>query len=371
VKHLNRRDTARRRRLRWAAPVVVVLVATGTAAAVLASCDGHGHPKATPPPTTVTTPAPTTSLPPTTVAPAVSPLTGLPQPNAAQLHRPAVVVKIDNVDQARPQTGINQADVVYEEMVEGGLTRLAAVFQSDYPDPVGPVRSGRLTDSAIADDLHHPVLAFSGTNNIFLPILRSQPVTEVDDDNFASLFFRTDLAPAPHNLYSDVTKLAAADTSQAPPPPLFSFRPSGTPFTGAGVSPAAAISISFPAASVLWPYAAATDEWLRDQNGTPDVDRSHVQVSAANVVIQFVNYIDSGTATGEGLPPAPIPEGRLIGSGQVWVLSAGRIVKGTWSRSSPTSTTRFVDSAGAPILLARGRTWVELVPTGRAPSVQP
>ena len=94
-----------------------------------------------------------------------------------RLVAPAVVVKIDNVDAARPQTGVNQADVVYEEMVEGGLTRLAAIFQSQYPTVVGPVRSGRLTDAGIADDLNHPVLAYSGTNAIFLPILQSQPLT--------------------------------------------------------------------------------------------------------------------------------------------------------------------------------------------------
>ena len=120
-----------------------------------------------------------------------------------------MVVKIDNVDAARPQSGINQADVVYEEEVEGGLTRLAAVFQSQYPAVVGPVRSGRLTDEGIADDLNHPVFAYSGTNAIFLPILRSQPVTDVDDDNHPGLFYRSNLNVAPHNLYANVASLAA------------------------------------------------------------------------------------------------------------------------------------------------------------------
>ena len=369
MKHLSPQDVARRRRRRWAAPVGVAVIAAGTAAGLLASCDGHGHAKAVP--TTVTTVAPTTTAAPTTVAAVrTSPLTGLPQPDAALIDRPAVVVKIDNVDQARPQTGINQADVVYEELVEGGLTRLAAVFQSDYPDVIGPVRSGRLTDSAICDDLNHPVFAYSGTNNVFLPILRSQPLTDVDDSNHPSFFYRSDLAAAPHNLYSDVIKLATADTSHTPPPPLFSFRPRGTPFTGAGVSPAAGISISFPAASIQWTYSWATGQWLRDQNGTRDVDRAGVQVAAENVVVQFVHYADSGTETGEGQPPTPIPEGDLVGSGQVWVFSAAHLVKGSWSRSGLTSTTRFVDDAGSPILLAPGRTWVELVPIGRIPPVQ-
>ena len=109
-----------------------------------------------------------------------------------------MVVKIDNVDAARPQTGVNQADVVYEELVEGGLTRLAAVFQSQYPTVVGPVRSGRLTDEGIADDLNHPVFAYSGHQR-HLPARSSasQPVTDVDDGNRPDLFWRSNLAAAP------------------------------------------------------------------------------------------------------------------------------------------------------------------------------
>ncbi|MGH9095098.1 MAG: DUF3048 domain-containing protein, partial [Acidimicrobiales bacterium] len=344
------------------AAVAVAVVAVGTVDSLLVSRRGHHQAAAVA--TTVGTlvPAPTpptTSISPTTVAPpALSPLTGLPQPNAAQLTRPAVVVKIDNVDAARPQTGLNQADVIYEEMVEGGLTRLAAVFQSDYPNPVGPVRSGRLTDSAIADDLNHPVLAYAGTNAMFLPILRSQPLTDVDTGNHPGAFFRTNLAAVPHNLYAAVTGLAALDTPAAPPGPLFSFRRPGAPFTASGVGPAAGMTVAFPAASVAWTFDPVHADWSRNQNGTPDVDRAGQALTAANVVVQAVTYINSGTATGEGAAPAPIPEGVLVGSGPVWVISTGGVVKGTWSRPNLTSTTSYVDGTGSPIQLAPGRTWV-------------
>jgi Protein of unknown function (DUF3048) C-terminal domain len=110
---------------------------------------------------------------------------------------------------------------------------------------------------------------------------------------------------------------------------------------------------------------------LRGQDGRADVDRAGAQLSANNVIVQFVPYITSGIATGEGVPPAPIPEGLLVGSGTAWYLSNGQIVKGTWSRAGLTSLTTYTDAAGAPIQLTRGRTWIELVPDGSAPAVVP
>jgi hypothetical protein len=282
-----------------------------------------------------------------------------------------VVVKIDNVDPARPQTGLQQADIVYEELVEGGLTRLAAVFQSQYPKMVGPVRSGRLTDSAIADDLNHPVLAYAGTNGLFLPILRSQPVSDLDLDNHPSLFWRTSLAPAPHNLYTNIAALAAASSTPAPPAPLFNFRSRTMQFSGPGVAVAGQVRIGFPQASVVWTYDLRHGVWLRTQNGTPDLDRAGAQLTASNIIIQFVPYTTSGYATGEGGPPAPIPEGLLVGRGQAWYVSAGRIIKGSWSRTSLTARTAFRDNSGAAVHLTPGRTWVELVPIGTVPSVLP
>jgi hypothetical protein len=355
---------------RWATPTA--LAAT---VALVGACGTHHQVAA--PPTTATVPAPPPSTttttrpkPPSGPQP-TAPLTGLPQPYKAQLAAPAVVVKIDNVDAARPQTGINQADVVYEELVEGGLTRLAAVFQSQYPSVLGPVRSGRLTDEGIIDDLNHPVFAYSGTNGIFLPILRSQPVTDIDDENHPSEFYRTNYAASPHNLYTNVNLLAAAAKNPAPPPPLFSFVSAGKSFSGAGITPDLSVDIGFPEAAVAWDWNAQDHLWLRGQNGTIDVDRAGVQISAANVIVQFVPYITSAMATGEGGPPAPIPEGLLVGSGVAWFFSNGQVVKGTWTRASLTSVTTYKDASGAIIRLTRGRTWVELAPVGVVPRLEP
>lgn len=344
----------------------------------LAACGGSGARSAptTSAPTTSTT-EPTTAAPttpPTTAVPGPpAPLTGLPEPSATQSSAIAVVVKIDNVDQARPQAGIGQADVVYEEEVEGGLSRLAAVFQSRYPTQVGPVRSGRLTDLGIMDDLNHPVFAYSGANAMFDPVLLSQPAFIANDNNAGGLFAREGPFPAPHNLYASVVALAGvAKGKGSPPPALFTYLPAGTAFGGAGVATASAFAMNFPAASVRWAWNPAGNVWQRSQNGTPDADTSRTQLAAANVIVQSTGYVTSGYATGEGLTaPTPIPKGILVGQGTAWIFSAGQVVKGTWSRSSLTSTTTYSDSAGHPVALTPGVTWVELLPSYSSPSITP
>jgi hypothetical protein len=342
------------------------------AAGLVTACSGHHRVTAAPTTiTTVTTVAPTTTTRPKPPPPPVSPLTGLLQPKAAQLRATAVVVKIDNVDDARPQTGLNQADVVYEELVEGGLTRLAAVFQSQYPATVGPVRSGRLTDMAIADDLNHPVFAYSGTNGIFLPVLRSQPVTDVDGGNRPDLFWRSNLAAAPHNLYTNVVALAGASTTHAPPQALFQYVAAGRTFTGPGAVPVAQVGINFPYTRVGWVWNPGLQAWTRTQDGSADIDRAGAPINTANVILQFVPYVTSALATGEGGPPAPIPSGELVGSGVAWYFSNGHYAVGSWSRTALTALTSFKDAIGATVRLTPGRTWVELVPVGTVPAVTP
>lgn len=340
---------------------------------VLAGCGSSHHtaaPKILP---TTTTVAPTTLAPTTTAPPAVFPLTGEPAANPALLHRPALVVKIDNVDPARPQTGVGSADVVYEEMVEGGVTRLAAVFQSTAAGPLGPVRSGRTTDIAIVSDLNHPLFGFSGANSIFLAEIRAAPIIDVDAEKESpAQYYRMGPHAAPHNLYTSTNALyALAPGATNAPPHLFAYRATGAPVTAAGATPAVHVQIGWPQASITWDWNAPSGTWFRGQNGTADVDTSGYRLQAANVVIQFVNYTTDGVASGEGVPPEPIPKGQLVGSGQVFVLTGGRLVKGTWSRPALSDVTTYTDGAGHAIRLAPGRTWVELPPVGTIPQITP
>ena len=146
------------------------------------------------------------------------------------------MVKIDNADgggaanEARPQLGLNEADVVYEEMVEGSVTRLAAVFQSTDADPVGPVRSARSTDVLVFSPLNRPLFAWSGANAGFLDLIRQSPLVDVGYDAHPELYNRRNETGhvAPHNLYSSTPQLYSQTPHGAlPPKPLFPYRAPG------------------------------------------------------------------------------------------------------------------------------------------------
>jgi hypothetical protein len=254
-------------------------------------------------------------------------------------------------------------------MVEGGVTRLAAVFQQGGAATLGPVRSGRTTDIAIVSDLNHPLFGFSGANPIFLSEIRSAPIVDVDAEKESSAqYWRMGPHAAPHNLYTSTAILLGLDPGAVnAPPALFSYRGSGTPATGAGAVATNHAVVSFPQAAITWDWDAKTGKWLRGQNGAPDVDSTGIQLSADNVVIQQVPYITDGYATGEGLAPAPIPKGELVGTGNAWILTGGRMIVATWSRPAIGEVTTYRDSAGHPVLLQPGNTWVELPPVGNTP----
>src|SRR4051794_5876019 len=309
-------------------------------------------------PTTTTTAAPTATL---------APLTGLPLEDASKATRVALIVKIDNANEARPQAGLIEADVVFEEQVEGGITRLAAVFQSNDASPVGPIRSVRTTDINIFSALNKPMLGYSGGNKIFLNALHKSPIVDVGVDTYPKEYRRDKSRRGPHDLFSDTPKLYAhAKTDAVAPPALFQYRTKDQPATGAGAVPASHAQVTFnPSLAVItWDWDAASGTWKRGQNHTADVDLAGCQAAGKNVIIQFVNYHNvSGIRDPSG---APVPEGTLIGTGEAWLLTDGHIVKGTWSKPSNGAVTTYTDAAGAPFQLTPGQTWVELPPAGTA-----
>jgi hypothetical protein len=342
----------------------VVLVALG----LLAACGGGGK-KAAPTTTTTTTTIATT----TTLPPPVYPLTGLPATDLGVLKRPALVVKIDNADgngegnQARPQAGLNQADVVYEEMVEGSVTRLAAIFHSGESDPVGPVRSARTTDIAVFTPLHNPLFAWSGANVDFAAIIRNSALIDVGYDAHSDVYVRTDLHAAPHNLYSSTPELFSfAPPDAVPPPALFEFR-KATDVAPATAQPIGSIHIEWGGgggnAPVDYHWNAVKGGFDRDQKGTPHVDAADVQIAPKNVIVEMVDYVNTGYVDPSG---ASVPEAQLVGSGECWVLTSGVLTKGTWTKPSEDAVTSYTDAAGAPIKLTPGQTWVELAPNGGA-----
>jgi hypothetical protein len=275
-------------------------------------------------------------------------------PSDAPTTTPVVAVKIDNVPAARPQTGLGAADVVYVEPVEGGLTRLVAVFSSgDLPDEVGPVRSARRTDLALLAQYGTPVLAYSGAAPELLPALRSADLVNASPDEAGSAYHRDRDRRAPHNLYVRPAELPGGATAPAEAPLLFGAAPQGG-------TPAAQHDVAFSAARFGFTWSAPDGRWRIAMNGTPMTSTESGPLTAATVVVQRV-VVTAGEA-GEDAAGSASPVAQTVGSGQSEVLRGGRVFDGTWSRQAEDAPTRFHTASGAELPLAAGPVWVLLVP---------
>ena len=344
-------------------------------------------------------PEPTTTTTTTTTLP-VWPLTGVPDAKASGPAHPAVVVKIDNSPDSRPQTGINEADIVYELLVEG-ITRYALVFHSNMVDPVGPVRSARSSDIDLVADLSTPLFSWSGGNPGVVGEVRNAErkgiLIDASQDAASPAYYRANDRQAPHNLYVHLPQLlelkAPADAGN--PAPIFNFRkvatspstattsststttskksssttttiaPPTTTTTLPG-SPTPGFSLDFGGVNVDYVWNPATKGWSRlqvDQTHprakSATLDTAGVQVSPENVIVQFIDY-------GQSPSDSRSPMALTVGSGKVLVFSDGRVVSGTWSRPSADKPTTYTAADGTPILLTPGRTWVALPRVGSA-----
>jgi Protein of unknown function (DUF3048) N-terminal domain/Protein of unknown function (DUF3048) C-terminal domain len=331
----------------------------GSAGLVFAACSSPASPThsatkhSSKPTTTTTTAAP--------VAVATCPLTGTPVPNGGPVPaRPALAVKIDNYPAARPQSGMDKADVVFEEPVEGGITRYAAVFQCQDATLVGPVRSARNIDIGILGQLGTPLLIHVGGIDPVLANIDASPLVNVDLGNYGSIQIHPAGRVAPYATYSTTAQLwATHPTMTSPPQPLFTY--SATSPKGTATS---TVNIDFSATSnVTWKYNSAVSAFTRFYNGTtPDMLSDGTQNTAANVIVQYVQ-ISYG-------PWVENSEGGLEvqadlypnASGVADVFRDGTEITGTWRRSTLGSPTQFLDATGTPIPLQPGQTWVELVP---------
>jgi DUF3048 family protein len=296
----------------------------------------------------------------TTEGAPLAPLTGLPDASGATKSRPSIAVKIDNAPEARPQSGLDVADVVYEEVVEGGVTRFIAIFHSAAPPVAGPVRSVRPMDPDILS-AYHGLVAYSGGIPAFVSMLRSAPVQDVNVDVATDAYSWDKARRAPHNEYVSPEKLwpKAKGDKAAPPQAMFEFRAAGEPF---GDADAAGVSITYsPRASATYDWDAASGAYKRIENGTAHMAASGAQIAPQNVVIQFVTTRTLGYKDQSG---TNVVESNVVGSGDAWILSNGRITKGHWSKSSQASVTKYTDSANNPVKLTAGRTWVHFAPVG-------
>src|SRR5690348_2132723 len=279
----------------------------------------------------------------TTVKPAAdvpsqlfSPFTGEPVPSLG----PVLAVKIDNLAPGRPQTGLTSADIVYVIPVEGGLSRLLAVFSSHVPAVIGPVRSAREDDLELLRQFGRPAFAYSGAQPQLLPVVERARIVDLYDGRVRG-YVRDPRRAAPHNLYARSSQLLAQAPGASKARDIgFRFGPAP-----AGGRPVTSFSVSYPAASFTFRWSAGDGRWMVWMDGRPAGAAQGGQLSAPTVVIQYTKirtsrYLEAG---------ARPPYAESTGAGTGLVLRDGRAYDIRWSRADADGGTTFTTPSGQPM----------------------
>lgn len=305
-------------------------------------------------------PAPSPEYTSTYEAPAatvIAPLTGRVT-DAAALAHPSLAAKIDNHWDARPQVGLEATDMVFEELVEGGLTRYVAVWHSTVPAEIGPVRSIRPMDPDIASPFGG-IIAYSGGQQRFVDAMRAAPVHNAihGQADTEATFFRSPSKRAPHNVLVRAPEVVAQHGDLPAPVQQFGYAldVASATATKEGAATSRIDLVFGGSATPSWTWDAASSKWVRFMTGgAPDVGGDGAQLSATNVVVLRVPVIVEQS----------IPTTNLIGSGEAWIATGGSNVHATWFKGSAVEPIRLIDDNGVVVRLAPGNTWVELVPLG-------
>jgi hypothetical protein len=292
------------------------------------------------------------------------PLTGVPPAGDRDVPaRPLLAVKIENSPDARPQAGLDRADVVYEEPVEGGLTRFIALYHCGDTKRLGPVRSARTTDPRVLAAYGRPLFAYAGGAPQVKALLAKSDLVDLSY-LVVDAYVRDPNRAAPHNLYSSTRALwRAGGRDGDPPPEVFPF---SEELTARGKRARSAhIPFSY-AVDVWWRWSPRQDRWLRAHGSEPHLVESGDQIGADSVVLLRVP-MEMGTIRDAAGNPSP--ELTLTGTGRAWVLRDGRVIAGRWERPRLSDATRLVTRSGEEIALHPGSLWVELVPDGLDPVI--
>ncbi|MFD4502867.1 DUF3048 domain-containing protein [Streptomyces sp. NPDC058457] len=279
-----------------------------------------------------------------------APQSGTPTPNRQQATGSVLAVKIDNVAAARPQTGLDAADVVYAEQVEGGLSRLMAVYATRLPEVVGPVRSARESDLELLRQFDRPTLAFSGAQKKLLPLIRRAPLRPESPAEASGAYYRGSGRPAPHNLYLRPARLMDGAPGRAALTTGFRYGPAP-----AGGTVTASRTVRYPAARFAFSWSADRNRWLVSMDGTPARTTAGNRLAPATVVVQHVRVTKSAYHDVLG-NYTPFTE--TVGTGTAEVLRDGRSYEATWSRPQATDGTTFTGADGSPLDFADGQVWV-------------
>jgi len=264
-----------------------------------------------------------------------------------------LAVKIDNARAARPQTGLDSADIVYAEQVEGGLSRLMAIYATKLPKAVGPVRSARESDLELLRQFERPTLAFSGAQGKLMPLINKAPLDGQTPGKVADAYYRGTDKPAPHNLYVRPNKLL----SSAPGADALTtgFHRGAAPVGG---HPETSRTVRYPSARFTFTWSGDRDRWLLSMDGTPAVTTDEQRMAPATVVVQHVKVRESAFHDFLG---NNTPYTETVGSGKAEVLRDGRSYDVNWKRASAAGGTEFTTADGAPVNFAEGQVWVVFI----------
>ena len=284
---------------------------------------------------------------------AVNSLTGLEGNDG-----PVLVVKIDDTTYAHPQVGLKGADLVYIEQVEGGLTRLAAVFSSKIPALVGPVRSARISDIELLAQYGKVGFAYSGAQRLLLPVIASANLYDVGANKFGPQFY-----------YNDPARIAPYAMMLRAPELLVEAKTRGiSPATSANMGwnfgdPAENLiaiksaHISWPASSYDVKWSEKEERWLLDHNGKLNVDSTGYVLGPKTFIIQMVSISDSIYKDKVG---GVTPFSATVGSGTCYLLRNGGYLPCLWNRPSEDSGTAFTDPSGEELTFEAGQIWFAL-----------
>ena len=271
---------------------------------------------------------------------------------------PILVVKIDDTPPAHPQAGLEDADVVYIEQVEGGLTRLAAVFSSKIPAVVGPVRSARISDIEILQQYGRVAFAYSGAQSKLLPVIAGANLENLGAQHQSREIYAEDpLRSSPTAMMLQATKLMEKVTTAKLPIAIsksVGWNFGDSPDTGTAI---ASVKVSWPASAYEAIWSASQERWLLSQRAVADLSASGKQLGPTTFVIQLVSITPSEYHDKVG---GVTPFSATVGTGSGYVLRNGVSIAANWRRLSADEGTTWTDKSGEAIKFAPGQIWIAL-----------